>query len=217
MRESPWRLALLAILGAAYLWLGHLGSTMAHPPAISLLSGLMPVWVLALLLAWASRQRIVWLGVLLAVSVGLFWNLDFLRQNTAWVYFAQHAGTHALLGIAFGRTLFSGHAQALCSKIARIAHKGLSEEMARYTWQVTLAWTLYFFSATLISVCLFAFAPLKLWSVFANLLTAPLLGLMFAVEYVVRRKVLPNEHHLGILATIRAYREYSRHQDSPQP
>lgn len=214
MREAPWRLALLAILGAAYLWLGHLGSISAHPPAITLVSGLLPPWAIALVLAWNARPRLLWLGLLGLCTLALLLNLETLRSNTAWVYFVQHAGTYGLLGLSFGRTLFNGHDKAFCARIARFASGELAPPVALYTWQVTLVWTVFFFAMSLLSVLLFAFASLTWWSVFANLLSTPLLGLMFASEAIVRRRVLPGQDHLGIMATIRAYREYSR---QPKP
>lgn len=210
MREAPWRLALLAVIGAAYLWLGHLGSISAHPPAITLISGLLPPWAIALALSWNARPRLLWLSLLGFATLALLLNLEALRSNTAWVYFVQHAGTYGLLGLSFGRTLFAGHDKAFCARIARFAGGELPPHVARYTWQVTLLWTVFFFTMSLLSVLLFAFASLTWWSVFANLLSTPLLGLMFAGEAIVRRRVLPGESHIGIMATIRAYREYSR-------
>ena len=210
MSRSVWRLAALAVLGAAYLWLGHLGSVSENPPAICLLTGLLPLWAIALALAWHTRPRGLWLALLGLATGGVFLKLDLLRQNTAWVFFLQHAGTHALLGISFARTLFAGHDQALCSRIAGITHGPLSPRMARYTWQVTLAWTIYFFAAMLCSLGLFALAPLEAWSVFANLLTAPLIGAIFVIEYLIRLRSFPNERHIGVLGTIKAYRDYSR-------
>lgn len=214
MPWAHWRLALVALVGAAYLWLGHLGSTSAHPPAITLVTGLVPAWLIALALAWNARLRPLWLGVLGLITLAVLSQLDSLRQNTAWVYFVQHAGTFGLLGLSFGRTLFGEHAAALCSRIAVFAHGTLAPHVARYTWQVTLAWTIFFLAVAALSVVLFALAPLAWWSVFANLLSTPLLGVMFAAEAVIRRRVLPGEHHIGILATIQAYREYAR---QPKP
>ena len=109
MSRSVWRLAALAVLGAAYLWLGHLGSISAAPPAISLLIGLLPLWAIALALAWHTRPRGLWMVLLALATAGLCLKLDLLRQNTAWVFFLQHAGTHALLGISIARTLFTDH------------------------------------------------------------------------------------------------------------
>ena len=44
-----------------------------------------------------------------------------------------------------------------------------------------------------------------LWSVFANLLSLPLVALMFACEYVVRLRVLPDVEHVSLLDGIRLY------------
>ncbi|WP_018605163.1 hypothetical protein [Uliginosibacterium gangwonense] len=217
MLKSPWRFVLLAIAGAAYLWLGHLGSISRHPPAISLLTGMVPLLALAGMLAWSSHPRVLWLGLLGAGCLALWLNLELLRQNTAWVFFIQHAGMHALLGATFGRTLFSGYENALCARIAGIAHNGLSPKLARYGWQVTLVWTIYFWAMTTASVLLFAFGTMTQWSVLGNLLTAPLLGLMFAGEYMIRRRVLPEEEHIGIIGTIKAYQRYARSKsDEPR-
>jgi uncharacterized membrane protein len=52
---------------------------------------------------------------------------------------------------------------------------------------------------------LYAFATLRLWSLFANFCVLPLIGLMFAVEYAIRRRVLPQVPRRGILAAVRVY------------
>ena len=51
---------------------------------------------------------------------------------------------------------------------------------------------------------LFVTAPLPVWSAFANFCTPALVALMFAAEYLVRRRALPHVQHQGILATLRA-------------
>ena len=66
---------------------------------------------------------------------------------------------------------------------------------------------LFFVGMVTVSALLFAFAPMTAWSLFANLLTLPLVGAMFVAEGAVRRLKLPPEERLGILATIAAYRQ----------
>jgi uncharacterized membrane protein len=60
-----------------------------------------------------------------------------------------------------------------------------------------------------LSALLFFFGPFEVWSVFTNLLTLPLIVLMFIIEYGVRVRVLPNEQH-NALSSVRAYWQ-SRH------
>lgn len=206
------RLALVGMLGGAYLWLGHMASISDDPPAIGLLVGLLPLLAFAAVLAWHSRHRLLALTALAACVATLLAFLDTFRHDTAWIYFLQHAGTHGLLALGFGRSLFARHEDALCSRVAAVLHDPLPASLARYTWQVTLAWTLYFVLAGLTSVVLFFFGPIEVWSVFANLLTPFLLGLMFVGDHFVRRRVLPEIPPLSVAATIRAYQDYSRRQ-----
>jgi hypothetical protein len=56
---------------------------------------------------------------------------------------------------------------------------------------------------------LFIFAPPAIWSVHANLLTGPLLGLMFLVEHLWRLCVLPPHERPGIADIVQAYRRES--------
>jgi uncharacterized membrane protein len=84
----------------------------------------------------------------------------------------------------------------------------------RYTRQVTIAWTAFFGATAAVSTTLFLFAPPTVWSIFANLLTIPLLGLMFAAEYLVRHRVLPPAECAGIADSVRGYRETMRQRGS---
>lgn len=204
------RLALMAPFGLAYLWLGHQASTSSDPSLASLLIGIAPLAFSALALVWQARSA--WLAALsIAVLALLLSHLDFLRREAAWVYFVQHAGMHALLGLMFGRTLGGADADALCSKISHLVYGDqLDASDDRYTWRVTLAWTIYFGVTTLLSVLLFWLAPLEIWSIYANLLTPLIIGALFVIEFAIRLRVLPRDRQASIAATIRAYREYSQ-------
>jgi uncharacterized membrane protein len=70
---------------------------------------------------------------------------------------------------------------------------------------VTAAWAIFFLGVTAITVGLFVYAPLRIWSLFANFCAIPLIGLMFVAEYAVRRRVLPQAPRRGILAAVRVY------------
>lgn len=118
----------------------------------------------------------------------------------------QHLGTNLALGTLFGRSLI-GNGDALVTTFAKLAHDGvISEAKARYTRQVTIAWTIFFFGSAALSTGLILFAPTVVWSVFVNLLSTPLLVLMFAGEHLIRNRVLPPEDRSSIADTIRGYR-----------
>jgi uncharacterized membrane protein len=86
-----------------------------------------------------------------------------------------------------------------------MVHGTLAPAMERYTRQVTAAWSIFFGAMALVSTALFFCAPVSVWSVFANFFTGPLIALMFIGEYAVRRRVLPDVEHAGIVAGMQAF------------
>jgi uncharacterized membrane protein len=201
----------IAAVGVAYLVFSHLLTVDEHPSLTMLALGVTPLTVMTILAAWNSRMRwpALTLLVVLMLLVGVY--LDALRNHVNWLYFVQHAGAMTLLAITFGSTLWRDDADALCSRVTRLMLTGpVDPAYMRYTWKVTVAWTVYFTISGVLSVVLFFFGPIAVWSYFANLLTPILVGLMFIVEYLVRVRVLPDRQHFSIRQTIEAYRAYER-------
>jgi len=194
---------------AAYLVLGFLVAAADRPPAWSVILALLPMAVLMLVQAWNMRWR--WPAV--AACLALFaWGLiamDAVRSHVAWVYFVQHAGAMCALGLMFGMTLWGAHEQALCSRIAAlVTTEPVDAAYARYTWQVTVAWMLFFALTLLASIVLFFWGPLTWWSFLANLLTPVLTGAMFVLEYLVRVRLMPDRPHMSVAGTIEAYQRF---------
>ena len=152
----------------------------------------------------------------LAACATLYGIKAWLIQHYNWVFLLQDVGMQALLGLAFARTLRTAQLP-LVSRFATLVHGRLSPELARYTRQVTWAWTLYFGAMTAISLLLFWLAPVVVWSVFANLLNLPLLLLMFVAEYVARLCLLAPSDRAGPLEAIRAWRQVNAGGLPPSP
>lgn len=169
---------------------------------------------LAFLLAWRSKQRVWMLLLCTAGCVALYSTSGWLVKHFNWVFLMQHAGMQALLAVAFGRSLLAGQVP-MVSRFAAIVHGDLSPALARYTRQVTWAWTSYFVVIATLSVLLFWLAPVAVWSVFANLLNLPLLMLMFAAEYGARLYFVPASDRSGPLEAFRAYRQSSSGSTPP--
>jgi uncharacterized membrane protein len=191
-------------LALAYVLFGHYAA--ARPEEIGawaiLLAGA-PVLFAIFGLARESRQGL-FVGVLTIAAMGLLaWLWPTLRNPTVWLYFAEHFGINAALALMFGRTLLQGH-RPLVTVIAAMAHDEMSPELLRYTRQVTVAWTLFFVANALVSTVLFFLAPIEVWSVFANILSMPLVGAMFLVENEVRKRTLPKRDLVGLFTTVRA-------------
>ncbi|RIX48409.1 MAG: hypothetical protein D3M94_05875 [Rhodocyclales bacterium GT-UBC] len=195
----------IALLMLGYPLLAHYASTeyfIASKPEISAGIALAPTLLLFLWLV--SRTGTITLLILTAVGLGLLrLSWPFLEQNFGWIYFIQHATTNLLLAFVFGRTLRRGQ-KPLIKQMAECLCGELSAAAAQYARRVTQAWVLFFAGMAALSALLFAAASLESWSIFANLLSMPLLTLMFVAEYLTRRKCLPDEEHKP-LDSIRAY------------
>jgi uncharacterized membrane protein len=198
----------IAAAAVAYPVLAHYSAATSAAttlPSLGVAVSLAPSLAILLWLAWRSPRRPLMLLLCAAVGgvLGVYWGA--LQRNFSWVYFLQHVGTNVMLAAVFGVTLMRGR-QPLVTKLAEVVHRGsLEPEVLRYTRQVTLAWTLFFVAVSLVSGVLFCCASIEVWSVFANFLTFPLIVLMFAVEYAVRLRMLPNQEHHSIMEGVRAF------------
>jgi len=209
----PWkrRLQLAAVVVAviAYYGLSHYSNSHAQARDLATGLALAPMLILGALLAWR------WLGARLAMLAALLTSFLLyqywpgLTRNFSLLYFVQQFGFYSLMALSFGTTLI-GPRVPLCTILADKVHGPLTPQELRYTRQVTAAWTLFFILNMLATWLLFKFAPLRVWSLFVNFGSVPLLALMFAGEYWVRRRVLPQVHGSGIVATLRVYFAASR-------
>ncbi len=150
---------------------------------------------------------------LAATALGLgmaaaWWSV--LERHVDLVYLVQHAGTHALLGLWFASSLRQargGGDEALITRLALRVHGTLPPAMVRYTRGVTLLWAAYFLLMALASCALFAFGSLRAWSLLANVVTLPLIALIFVGEYLVRLRLHPRFDHVSLLDGVRAFTE----------
>ena len=205
---QAFRWGAVALLGLAYALASHLAAAASTPNLLGALVAIVPLFCLALVMAWRSPQRVLMLALFFAASVALYAASGWLVSHYNWVFLLQHAGMYGLLCAAFGRTLQGGKTP-MVSHFAGIVHGELSPALISYTRAATWAWTVYFGAIAMLSLLLFWLAPVAVWSAFANLLGIPLLALMFAGEYAVRCYVLPAADRAGPLEAIRAYRQAS--------
>jgi uncharacterized membrane protein len=199
-RNGGW-LVLLIALALGYALVAHLLTTAREPGALGALASLAPWALLALAVTWRSAHRVLALAgcALLVALAWRYWGL--LERNTAWLYYLQHIAMFLALGAAFGVTLRPGQ-EALCTRFARAVEGTLSPGATAYTRGVTLAWAVYCAAMAAASSLLYFFAPLPAWSIFANLLTLPLVGAMFVAESLVRARACPELAHHGVLGGV---------------
>jgi len=208
-----WRrrlqLAAIILFVVAYAGLSHYSNSVAKTRDLGVGLAFGPVLTVGLLLIWRWTHLLVALLAAAAAALLLrhFW--PSFEKNFAWVYLLQEGGFYSLMAASFGQSLLGGRV-ALCTQLADKVHGPLTAQEVLYTRRVTAAWAVFFLLITALTWGFFMFAPLRIWSLFANFCVLPLIGLMFIAEYAVRRRALPQLPRRGILAAVRVYFAGSR-------
>jgi uncharacterized membrane protein len=148
-----------------------------------------------------SRTALL-IGVLLAALLGA----AVLSHQQVLAALPSIALNLMLAGV-FGATLRPGETP-LIVRIAEVADGVLAPEFVRYLRALTQAWAIFFITMAGLSLVLMLYTPFEWWSLFVNVLMWPVIGMMFALEWIVRRfafKELPPHTPLHIVASIVAY------------
>jgi len=87
----------------------------------------------------------------------------------------------------FGLSLKYG--PPVAERLARLSEPDLPEKAIRYTRQVTIAWCVFFLCNGLIAAALTLWAPLSWWTLYNGLISYGLMGLLFAIEWLIRQRV----------------------------
>ncbi|MCO5397191.1 hypothetical protein [Ralstonia soli] len=190
----------------AYQAGAHYAAATPGAHGLGLAMALVPPLAIALVAAIRSGRRAWLVPVWTLVCATLWMAREPLARQFGWGLYLEHASFNVMMAYVFGRTLMAGR-EPLCTHFARIVHGTLTPRIARYSRQVTLAWTLFFLATAAISTLLFATASIVTWSTFANTLSLPLVGVMFVVEYLCRRVVLRGEPSSSLFDAVRAYRQ----------
>lgn len=187
-----------------YYALAHLIATSDRPGFLGVMLALSPFIFFIGIYAWRARFYVLCALCVLAF-VPLWIAREFLAEHVEWVYLLQSVTGDLALALLFGSTLRAGRTP-LCTEMALLAYAGkLPDKVLPYTRHITIAWTVFFGTVCATSLSLFFFAPKEVWSVFANLLTIPLVALMFVLEYAVRVRTFPHLERKGVLSALRAY------------
>jgi uncharacterized membrane protein len=185
-RAADWAWKALIVLACvAYQYLVHVSVTGAQAGMLRMALLWLPLVALAAWVVARARNKATWLAGLCAAGVLVYLAENQERLGLAAVSGISHAMVYLFLLWCFGRTLAPG-AEPMVTRISRRVHGSLPLEMERFTGRLTIVWCLFYAAQLIVSVLLFAFAPLEVWSAFVNLLNLPLLGLMFAGQWIYR-------------------------------
>jgi len=97
-----------------------------------------------------------------------------------------------LSGLAvFGYTLFSP--PSMIERFARLQHGELSARAISYTRRVTYIWCGFFLANACIAAYTALFATREVWALYNGLVAYGLMGILFAGEWLVRRRFIAAE------------------------
>jgi uncharacterized membrane protein len=169
------------------------GALMRGNILIALALGPILVQIVVAIDGWAQIASA--LGISRMVSLGL-----------ATASALPHTLIYSTLLALFAATLRPGR-EALITTLARKMYGAISEQTARYTRHVTMAWCGFFMAQLAASLLLFLAAPFAVWSCFVNVLSLPLVGLMFAAEQACRPLFVddPPSHSLADMLRMLGY------------
>lgn len=192
-RLPPATVWLPVALLIAYPLLSHT-ATMLAAPLLQWLA-LLAVIAIPVSAALLRGRPLFWLGFVLAA--GLLWWLVHAGGGQYALYLPPLLLPGALAA-SFALSLRPGRTP-LITAIADAARGPLTPRIARYTRRLTLFWALLTASLLAIALLLSCTGPLWLWSLFTNFITYAVLGAVFAVEYLLRRRWYPEHDHPGFL------------------
>ena len=212
LRLKALMVAVMTTLVIAYPVLAH-WAVVSHSVAVTVAS-LAVLASLALVPRLAARSVVAW--VLLPIVVIALALLG--RGNIAWLpLYATPVCVNLFGAWIFGHTLAAGQVP-LIERLARLMHEpdGISDEIARYARNVTLAWTVFLFSLAMLNLTLALLASpggvllmmglqppvtvsVETWSLFANFLNYVLAGVFFLAEYIYRQRKFPDQPYRNLI------------------
>lgn len=171
-------------------------ATLAYPLAVYLALGRFePRWValllvaLALARAWATRQAF-WLVLAGAAAVlGLAAGLG----NDALPLKLYPVLVNAAMLAVFGASL--AKPPSMIERFARMTEPDLSPEGVAYTRRVTQVWCGFFVVNGALALATALAASQEVWALYNGLVAYLLMGLLFAGEWLVRRRVKAQAEH----------------------
>ncbi|MBD8871376.1 hypothetical protein [Rhodanobacter sp. DHB23] len=170
---------LLPLVGVLYPFLVYAGMTTVSPRAFALV--LAAAWLLRAPFLWREPGGRWMLGVALGycVLLAVGGESSLLRWYPTLI--------SLFLLSAFGLSLVVG--PPVVERIARASDPGLPDAAIPYTRKVTWVWVGFFVFNATVSAALTLWAPLAWWTLYNGLLAYLLMGVLFAGEWLLRRRL----------------------------
>ena len=136
-------------------------------------------------------KRYVKFGMILIVPI-IFLGALYKEYDTVKLY---PVIMNLALFIGFSVSLRS-NATPIIEIIARKMQKTKNDftlKATEYTRKVTIVWTIFFICNTLVSSYTVVSGDLEVWTVYNGLISYLIIGTIFGIEYIIRRRVIKND------------------------
>jgi len=107
------------------------------------------------------------------------------------------------LALVFSSSLRAG-SEPLITRMAILVRGEITDREKLYTYRVTVAWAIFFFTMVITSGLLATLATDREWSLFTNIISYLLTGAFFITEFLVRRVKLASEVNYSFKSFITA-------------
>lgn len=154
-------------------------------------------------LIWAIAASGLGAGMLAAALLAFLGSI--LVFSPRLLLFAPSVMINAAIAAVFAASLRPGYMPVI-SIFARLEHDELPPDLARHARLVTWFWALLLAAISIVSLVLAAWAPMEIWSLFANVVSYALIATLFTGEYLYRRLRFRHHSHASLLAVIRNVR-----------
>ena len=154
-------------------------------------------------LIWAIAAGGFGVGILAAAIFAFLGSI--LVFSPRLLLFAPSVMINAAIAAVFAASLRPGYMPVI-SIFARLEHDELPPDLARHARLVTWFWALLLAAISIVSLVLAAWAPIEIWSLFANVVSYALIATLFTGEYLYRRLRFRHHPHASLLAVIRNVR-----------
>jgi len=170
----------LFILASPWVLYWTLSQHRVDVAAITLIAWVI-VRTIPILLSAKPEQRI---AALQLPAIALFFaGLGWLLNNGAWLL-VMPAATQATFGLAFLRSL---KGTPLIENFARMVKPDLSVPEQAHCRSWTRVWGFYLIFLAAFGLALARWASLEVWTVYVGIVSYVLVGVLFAIEYLVRK------------------------------
>lgn len=169
----------LVLAGLLYPFAVHFGMEHFAPWQFGLLLG--SLW-LARTLTQPHKQGGRWMAL---VAIGFCVLLAVLDDPALLRWYPVLVSAFMLA--LFGLSLRFG--PPVAERLARLREPQLPDVAIRYTRRVTWVWSGFFLANGLVAAALTLWAPLSWWTLYNGLIAYGLMGLLFAIEWLIRQRV----------------------------